>query len=348
MNLINKTIFILIIIMLLTSCEKNPYTKYVASDYFSIKPNTTYEYKVLSDESKNFNIFNTYIKEDIIQQTIFNVNGDVVNKLYKVQEKDISLFYEYNSSYLLDDITFTEQTYNTTIIKMPFKLNKKWTAKNNMTYEITGLEVDITVPYGTFKAIELKGVTVIKNNDDKETAHVIKEYYTKDIGLIKREEILEDGTILSSELSNIKKDSPYEINANFFYTKDNKQLELVPKKIVFNTNDNIPEIIKTAFTDKNILGEQTIINKLDIVNKFDSNGKILDNYIDIDLSKDYIDFINKNADKEILLLKSLVNTLCSNKNSNKVKLTINNDLYKSNNRELIKDEFLSSDFKKDK
>lgn len=117
------------------------------------------------------------INTDRFQIKSIDTATQMVN-VYQVSKDSLKIIYseevtnEFKGSYLV-----VEPNKEETVLKEPIKVGTKWTGSSNKTYEITGVNVDVSTPAGNFTTIEVTETT---------DTLTIKNYYAKDIGLVKK------------------------------------------------------------------------------------------------------------------------------------------------------------------
>lgn len=131
-------------------------------------------------ENQGFKHIIDKVDEDKVQvKQVDSGTGSIL--IYQVSDNDIRLIY----SSEVPDGKFKENYIGTVqpnddriILKSPLEVGTKWNDKDdaNSKYEITGVNVEVKTPAGTFAAVE---VTFFRG--DFQT----KNYYVKDLGLVK-------------------------------------------------------------------------------------------------------------------------------------------------------------------
>ncbi|MBU3142531.1 hypothetical protein [Clostridium sp. CF012] len=100
--------------------------------------------------------------------------------IYQVSDTDIRLIFskeEPEGKFKENYIGLVEPNANDIILKTPLEVGTRWTDASELKYEITGINVPVNAPAGSFSAIE---VTSIRDTFKS------KMYYAKDLGLVKR------------------------------------------------------------------------------------------------------------------------------------------------------------------
>jgi len=205
------------------------------SEYIVMKENTAYIY---TDEEYNVGGYTSYVEytaDGLVQRRI-DAGTEALVEVMRFTDTSLELYYtEYNyhrHENLLD------RTPNISLVSIAEPLGEgvSWTyhdetGKNNdVINEVTAVDMEITVPYGTFNALELTKTYV--GNDV-----VVKEYYVKGIGLIKSSTINASIT-LSSSLSSIQENVQATSNVPMFYMQEGARVQDV-YSVQFYTNMDV-------------------------------------------------------------------------------------------------------------
>jgi hypothetical protein len=114
-----------------------------------------------------------------------------------------------------------------------------WKASDGSDRSITALDASVTVPYGTFKALE---VTTENENS------VVKSYYAEETVLIKRELTSKEDetTVVSSELELMETGVPFPQSIRFYYPDfNNERLVFLEDDVDLYTNDDVMDVFET-------------------------------------------------------------------------------------------------------
>lgn len=116
------------------------------------------------------------VEYDKIQVKQINDNSKIV-MVYDLTDTMIRLVYTYQGDEISDDyISNLEENRDDIIIKGPLKVGNSWDDNSGGVYEITEMDIIVRTPAGGFEAL------LVEYNNDQLN---IKEYYAKEIGLIK-------------------------------------------------------------------------------------------------------------------------------------------------------------------
>lgn len=131
-------------------------------------------------ENGGFKQITDKIEKDKIQ-VVQQDTGTSVILIYQISaNNNISLIYrkeELGGKSKENYIGIVNPNADDIILKAPIEVGTSWTDNLDIKYEITGINVAVNTPAGTFSAVE---VTSLKD------AFKSKMYYAKDLGLVKR------------------------------------------------------------------------------------------------------------------------------------------------------------------
>lgn len=291
-------------------------------DYFPFTPNVHMSYLGTGNEYAGFESYVDYINNGAMQLRTNNGGTESVN-VYKIESGELKKVFMLGETYYLYDYT-TQNTMSDVLIMEPIAVGTAWTLTNGDQRSITAVNTTVTVPYGTFQALE---VTTTNANS------TTKEYYVEDMGLVKRDYIpvSDPSNPIKSELQAITT-GPYTQNIQFFYPDfDNDQIAYVNKSISFNTNDALVSKFESEF--KNIpagsgltplMSAATVINSL----TFDPNAGV-SGIATVDFSEEFITQMNAGASLESMILESVGNAIGSYFQTSQVQILIDGGPYES-------------------
>ena len=300
-------------------------------EYFPMKENVTYEYAMEDSETTAYKTYNSFVGENALQQ-VFIANSSFSDNVIKLVGDEVKLVHSSDSNFFYNSNLESEWIDDATILKAPLKKGTKWTTYLEEKCEITGVDIDVSVPYGDFKAIEV--TSEIDRQGDGEVLHYkVKAYYAKGIGKIK--EIQEDnkGNVYSIVLKSYTEDSSEILNINIYYPDETlEELIKFQASVELKTGITGKEIFETVLKseDAPLLTPNTKINSLDIVWLDNDTFPI----IAIDLSKEFILEFDGNLAQEQALLQALTNTLGYYAGIQNVHLTIDGENYSSKNNDI--------------
>ncbi len=305
------------------------------SDYFPFMKDVHMIYKGTGNEYAPYETYVDYVKGKYIQ--VRNINGGttMVN-VYQINDGILKKVFAQGEIYYRYDYT-TSSNKDEIIIREPIKEGESWQLNDGATRSITAINKEINVPAGSYKALEIT---------TKRQESITKDYYVKDIGLVKSEFTLSDGSsLITSELEKIEKDIPFKQRVKLYFPDFSKEkVVYVYRDINIYTNeDMIPkfqEQLKTVFEDS------------ELAKVLSSNATILGYNIDdekgivtVDFSEQLIKEMNAGSLLESMIIKSIVNTFGDYYQKNKVIITIEGKPYESGHILMKKNEYFNTETK---
>jgi len=305
------------------------------NDFFPLEKDVYMKYAGTGNEYAPYDRYVDYVYEDKIQ--IRNVTGGTtLINVYELKEGVLEKVFSQGEAYYKYDYTNSVANANEIILKEPIKEGEKWKLDDGATRRITSVDKKISTPLGEYNAIEITTTRL---------ESVVKDYYVKDIGLIKTEFSTNDAsTIITSEVEKIEKDTPLNEKIRFYYPQFSKEsLKYIDKNIETSTNQdmkllfeqNLKTIPENSDLTK-VLSPDTTINSINL----NSENEI----VTVDFSKDLVEDMNTGAALEGMLLKSIVNTFGKYYQKEKVIITIEGKPYESGHFLMKQGEAFDIDF----
>lgn len=317
-------------------------------EYFPFFINTESNYKGEGNEYASYVTYTDFIdsSKKVAQirtnnggtetvQVIQNING-VLSILLSKNE----CYYRDNLMNItkLQDGNKVQQTE--ILLKEPLVVGTSWKLLNGSSRYISKTDVLVKLSLGKFKALEVT---------TKEKDGITKDYYVKNMGLVKR--IVQIGDMkVTSTLSKRNTEVPHRQFLHVYYVDknvnsnkneiDKVNMKSEEKQMTFYTNDITRTEIQKAMSEKIKKGSQPLIGKNTKINSL-YLGK--DNIVYIDFSKELVGDMNKKnlKDKEeSLVIQGIVNTLGSYYGINKVCITVAGGNYESKNLKIKKTKIL--------
>lgn len=293
------------------------------SEYFPFKENTYYDYEGIGNEFAEQETFFEYIEGDRAQIKISNPGTTVIKVLEMTEDALTEIYYE-AEFYHIENMINSSNEKPEILLKEPLEVGNSWSDLEGHKRSITGVNIEIETPFGEFKAIEV--TTEFGEN------RTTKKYYAKDIGLVAS--IYEDENGQVKTLLKALKEAPLEIGIKTYYPlfSDIKTV-YTNSKIQFNTNDKIERILE------GILKHPPSEELLPVISQGTAiNTIILDRVqwaLKVDFSKELLSEMNMGSSQEGEMLKSLVNTLGSFYNMDKVYISVDGKPYESGHYGLV-------------
>jgi hypothetical protein len=289
------------------------------ADYFPFTPNVHMSYLGAGNEYAGFDSWVDYVNNGAIQLRTYNGGTESVN-VYLINSGALEKVFMQAETYYVYDYT-AQNTMSDVLIMEPIAVGTTWTLTGGEQRAITSTNAAVTVPYGTFTALEV--TTTYADS-------VIKEYYVQALGLVKRDYTSNDDPSyhITSELQAVTTEA-YARTIRFYYPDfDNDRLAYVDKSVQFKTNDTLESKFEDGF--KNIpagSGLSHVMTKGAVLNSvtYDIAGGV----VTADLSKAFITEMNAGTSLEGMLLESIADTLGGYFQTDKVSITIDGGPYES-------------------
>src|SRR5690625_446492 len=294
--------------------------------------NVVYSYEGIGNEFAEYNWTPQFNQDDYYQ--VANQNpGTTLVEIFEYREDEIVRTFQRGETYFRDNFTeigsFSDERQEEVLLKAPIEVGNSWSNEDS-DYEITAIDHEIEVPYGTFNAIEVTITT-----DDA----VTKRYYAEDVGLVS--DVFEsEGMTVESNLESVETDTPEILPFTVFVPDDQAMgMDQVEAELALNTNDParvaITELLSgqaDGFENINILPEGTTINYLFLNN---------DNIVEVDVSSEFEENMNAASTVELFAVYTLVNTLSQYYGAQEVLLTVDGEPYEGAHMALQEGETLA-------
>jgi hypothetical protein len=289
-------------------------------DYFPFKENVHMTYRGEGNEFADFESFVEYIDNGAIQIRVRNPGTESVN-VYIIEEGAVVNVFSEGETYYRQNLT-AERGRDEIVLMEPIEIGTSWKLPDGSVRTITAIDAKVNVPYGKFEAVEV--------TTDAEGG-VMKEYYAKDIGLIKREFTSSEDSefVVTSELESVETDAPLEVTVRFYYPDlDNDRTVFIDKSIELYTGDDMKD--KLEYELKHVpesSGLTPVMPEGASLLGIDFNRET--RVVTIDFSKEFITEMNAGSRLEGLILTSVANTFGGYYQTDQVAITIEGGPYES-------------------
>jgi hypothetical protein len=292
-----------------------PASAYSIKDYFPFKENTFYEFEGTGNEYAAFTVWVDYVKGDKIQLRKNN-GGTEVASVIQNSNGELKIVFSKEEAYYREDFTTKPANRDEILLKEPLVKGTSWTLPDGRKRYISNIDVDITTPSGSYKALEV----TTEGKDAK-----VLDYYALNTGHI-QSLFTASGMEVKSALKKITSNTSLTQNVRFYYPNinDNK-LYYLDKQLSFKTND----ITKMSFEKVFKEAPDSNLGKL-----IGPNVKIKSLYLNndvvyVDFSKELISEMNAGSGYESMILQSITNTLGGYYGVQKVYILVENEPYSS-------------------
>lgn len=304
----NLFILILVIVVLVVGCKPtlgseeigvdNPVTEELTiPDYFPFMENRVFDYEGIGSEFAEQKLYFEFIEDNKAQLKIMNPATNVV-KVLEYKEGELREIYSEGEFYHIENMLDLKKEQSDILLKEPLEVGNSWTTVNGLNRSITGLDVDVETPMGSFKGLEV--------TTEFEEGRTQKEYYVKDIGMMAS--IYKDGDYVAETLLKSIKNGPFVVDLEAYYPLYSDIKTVYYKdSIDFYTNENIEklleDILKNPPSDDliSVIPDSAVINSV----KLDRSSWTLR----VDFSEGLLTDLNIGSSMETEILKSIVNTL---------------------------------------
>ena len=312
-NRILMLLTILLAVTLLPACDGDsdatPSQLLDIQQYFTMKPNTVYVYDGGGNPYLEWTVFADYIGEDYYQRRIATPY-DIIAEVIKFRDSAAILDYSEVSMNFHYNLSGEEPNVYACAMKSPLGISKKWEqfkAQGTVSM-ITSMSKEVTVPYGTFKAMEITTTMT----DGK----IQRNYYAKDIGLIMSSQ--EEGGVVSSAALASVSEGVLKETERFYYPGQNNEMLFEEREVEFKTNEDIRALLEAELR-KPINGYYPLQSGATKINSVKRNHS--ERRISVDLSSEF------EAGLGDLEISSLVNTIGYLFDASKVQLTVEGQRY---------------------
>jgi len=313
--------------------DNNEQAKLSVKDYYPIQADVEYIYSGEGNEFAAYNRIIDYISEDGSRVQIrTNNSGTETVRVIEVKDGKISVIKTVNECYYRDNLLNSKADGQAEILLMePLTEGTQWTLADGRKRHISGTDVEINTPSGTYRAIE-----VTTEADDS----IVKDYYAYGVGLVKTV-FASGGSEVISELSKINKDAVYSKTIDIFYPGVDENIYVQPITITFKTGDISRLLIQEALTKEAAIKD--FIPLASTKTKINSLYLGEDGIAYIDFSAELVTEMTVGSGYEELILQCITNTVGNYYGTDEVYLTVEGKPYKSGHIYLEKGETLKVD-----
>ena len=245
MKKILVAIYLLILGVLLSACSACE-----AADFIS--------FDVDGDHPFRFTIFNAYSTENRLQRRVSVGDGTQIwAELIEIQNGDVILIDHLSPFYGNVDVTNRPPIFHDAILIGPIEIGTSWV--RNPTdpphihdqREITGVDISITTPAGTFNTIEV--TTFPPHNPDYFIQPRTKDFFARDLGVVKSVVYsgitldqmasgVEQETIITLRLIDIQRTGLLESALVFYFENDEWLFSEI--EVLYSTNNDLNQVFE--------------------------------------------------------------------------------------------------------
>lgn len=309
---------------------------YGIKDYFSYKANTKYTYDGKGNEFAAYTVFVDYL-DGVTAQTRTDNGGTETVRVIEVKNGALMIRLAKSECYYRENFLQKTSSASEILLKEPLQKGTSWTISNNRKRYISGVDIVINTPTGTFKTIE---VTTEINTSSSSTGDKTLDYYAPEAGLVKS--VFGSGADeITSTLAKTESNFPFSQTVNFYYPDGNTDKIYYKESILsFNTNDITRSVFESNFKNVptgvsgKVLGPNVKIKSLYL------NA---DQMVYVDFSKELVPEMNAGSGYEAMILQCITNTLGKYYGVDKVYITIEGKPYSSGHIEKKVGEYFTVD-----
>ncbi|SHJ34860.1 GerMN domain-containing protein [Parasporobacterium paucivorans] len=304
-------------------------------DFFPFSGDVHRKYRGLGNEFAEYDSFVDYSGENIMQMRVVNP-GTTSVQVYRIDSGRLIQAYSAGETYFKWDFT-GESNMEEVVMQEPLEKGNSWTLSDGSVRTITNTRASITVPYGTFDAVEIT---------TERTDSTTRDYYVVGIGLVKSEFISDSDpeNPISSELELIEWETPYSQTVRVYYPDfNNDRIVYVDKTAALHTNEEIAGILEESL--KNIpagSGLQAVIpadaSLLSV--RYDVSLQT----VTVDFSSEFVSSMNAGAGLEGMILSSVADTFGYYFQTHQVSVTLEGGAYSSGHFYYEPGEFLETNW----
>ena len=305
-----------------SSSSSEPADATTIEAYYPFSASVFTKYLGEGNEYASFTVYPQYIEGNRMQITSNNGGTQIVTVL-ELADGELREVFTRPETYFRENMlekTASGDAANQLdiLLKEPLKVGNSWVNASGVPSEITNLTAQIETPMGNFEALE---VTTTYE------ASTTKDYYVKDMGLVKRVTDLGDDMVVSSSLEARNEDVPETQQLRVFYP-DSELMGLNATSIVlsYTTNDITRTILAEALKNVpdapggSLIGPNVSINSLSL----SDDGRVY-----VDFSQEFVSEMNAGTSAESLILQGVVNTIGEYYGVQEVYLTVAGNPYES-------------------
>lgn len=291
-----------------------------AWDYLSFEPDVHMVYEGSGNEYASFETWVEYVSRDAVQLRV-DTGGTVSSVVYTATEDGLVMTASRGEEYGRANL-IGQNTTEDILIKEPIAVGTEWRS-DGKTRRITGVDVEVTVPLGTYKALEVT---------TKTAAGTVQDYYAKGVGLIKTVFTPNEdkSAVITSALARRETGAAVTLHLNVYYPReDGSGVVFTDREVSLKTGDTLAQALTELFRTPPAGAAPVMPKKGEILSVgFDLQAGTAT----VDLGKSFTEgMAGKSAALERLILQSLANTLADAFQTENVALTVEGGAYRTEN-----------------
>ncbi len=303
-------------------------------DYYPLEADTEYIYEGEGNEYAGYYRYVDYIDpaKNRIQIRMNNGGSETVQVL-ELKNKSLSVTYQKAECYYRENFMERAASEGTEVLlQEPLVQGTNWTLSDGRTRYISGTEVPVSTPHGSFKALEV----TTKGEDS-----MARDYYAAGMGLVKSE-YESEGILISRSLSSVKRDTAYKQTVAIYHADVDEKLYMEQTELILPTNTDSLTVLEEAM--KKEPSKQTRLPLISKNTKINHIGLKDGGILQVDFSREFVEEMNAGAGYELLILQSITNTLGSYYGTSQVWITLEGKPYESGHMLLEEGETFEVDY----
>ncbi|AOT71593.1 GerMN domain-containing protein [Geosporobacter ferrireducens] len=330
-----KILIFFFVLILLTGCRgqtpaEEEQKNYTLKDYYPFVENALYIYGGEGNEFAEKQVYFDYIRGNRAQLRVINP-GTTMAQVIEIEGGEIRRSISREEHYHFEDITADVEGNKEILLMEPLEKGTSWKLPDGMERSITGVDVEVKTPSGTYKALE---VVTIMGEGTKQL-----DYYVANIGHVKSVFQSTDFEVIT-ELERIIENQPLEHSMTLFFPDVVQEQQIyVERNIDIKTNEDIKKVFETQMKnppDKDIIAPLSQNTKINEIGR-DANEDL----VTVDFSKELVQEMNVGAYGEGQILDAIVNTFGTNYNVRKVMIRVDGKPYQSGHFEMREGEYFT-------
>lgn len=307
-----------------TQGESVQIEKATIDDYFPFKKDVITLFEGKGNEYAGFQTYIDFIDEGKNRMQVRTNNGGT-EQVYVIEKQDgeVRVILSRPECYYRDNLLDKkgEHGEKEVLLKKPLEVGTKWTLPDGRRRYIADDNAEVLTAMGKYQTIQ------VDTKEEGESEYTVKEYYAKDIGLVKRVYESEDMEVTST-IKEIKENTTFSQMINLYYVDIDEKVNTETVTLIFHTNDITREVIQDAVM-------KIVEEKKDTLPIMSINTKIYSMYLGddgiayIDLSKEFITDMNVGSGYESAILQAIANTVGRYYGVQEVSLTVEQKPYES-------------------
>lgn len=325
-------IVIVAVLLLLAGCGPDgDGEEWTVQSLYPLEENVRMDFAGEGSEYASYYTVIDYLEGNRIQRRTDN-GGTQSVEVVQVDSGAAERIFQAEETYYRENML--ERTNTSEILIMdPVEVGTQWTLPDGRIRTITAVGVEISTPAGVYDTVEV----TTENDPESDVEGILKEYYAKDMGVVKQIYVSGDLEVTSA-LAARTESQEWIQPMIFYYPSDEYQVyDYLVKEVSFETNQITRKTIEAVYKEDApypVLTEGTLINWL-YLNQ--------DGMVYMDVSREFIDEMNAGAGFEAMTLQALANTVGGYYGVDRVLLTVEGGLYESGHIALAQGEYLEVD-----